>query len=391
MRPTLDLCPVAAILELAIRQQIDRGGDQRVERPARDGALVQLALRLRAEEGDRELDCLGHLVGVFRHDSGVEEVLLPVIPVDPLQVPGQLDPVLAHPLQGLVDGGELRPVDAHRDERVAVDRLDHVPQLEARHALRRGRGAVVAKAGLVAARVGREAVGVHRRPDHAGLHRDIEVLPEARSVSLDEGDDDIRRGLRSAVQPGLRVADRHGRPVAVAREREQPARRLDRQVRRRRVRVRAALPVGGDRGVDQRRVERAQVLVAKSEAGQAPRLERLQQDVRAFNERPQLCLALGGREVEHDAALAAAVRGPVERAVRIALAPVLEGGHAPGGAALGRLDLKHLRAEVREDPAGDLAARRRQVQDADAGERWGCGFWRHRWTVALPGLARSAR
>ena len=294
---------------------------------------------------------------------------------------GQLDPVLAQPLHGLVDRGELRPVDAHRDERVAVDRLDHVPQFEARHALRRGRGAVVAEAGLVAARVGREAAGVHQRPDHAGLHRDIEVLAEAGAVALDECDDGVRRGLRASVQPGLRVADGHGRPVAVAGQREQPARRLDRQVRRRRVRVRSALPERRDRGVDQRRVERAQILVAQSEAGEAPRLERLQQDIRAFGERTQLRLPPGGREVEGDAALAAAVRGPVERAVRVALAAVLEGRHAARVAALGRLDLEHLGAEVGQDVAGDLAACGRQVQDADAGERRGCCCGRHRRAV----------
>ena len=79
--------------------------------------------------------------------------------------------------------------------------------------------------------------------------------------------------------------------------------------------------------------------------------------------------ALGRRiGVDHDAALAEADMGPVERAVGVGIG---EGRQPPGGSAVGRLDLDHLRAQVGEDAPGHLGPRGGDVDDSDAIEQRG--------------------
>ena len=189
--------------------------------------------------------------------------------------------------------------------------------------------------------------------------------PQPRVVALVERDHYVGRRLRPSVQPGLGEADRHGRAVAVALQREQPARRLQREVRRRAVRVRARLSVGRDRGVDQRRVDRVQLLVAQPERGQRARFERLEQRVRAARQLAQARAVGRAVEVEHDAELTDGVGGPVQRAVELARGAtraVDERRVTPRGVPAGRFDLDHLGADVGQQPARDLAGRPGQVE-----------------------------
>ena len=194
------------------------------------------------------------------------------------------------------------------------------------------------------------------------------MLAEPGALALVERDDDVGGGLHARVQPRLREADGDRRPVVVALHRDEPTRCLQREVGGRPVRVRSTLPERADRGVDERGIERAQILVAEPDRAERARLERLHEHVGAARELAQPRAVGLVVEVEYDAALADGVDGPVQRAVELALAAVHERRMAPRGVATGRLDLDHLGAHVGEQPAGNLAVAGGEVEHANARE-----------------------
>src|SRR5438270_511876 len=78
--------------------------------------------------------------------------------------------------------------------------------------------------------------------------------------------------------------------------------------------------------------------------------------------------AIGGGEVEGDAALPLVVVPEVERALRAGLV-LIERPDPPRRAAARRLDLDHFGAEPGEELAGELAALVGDLEDADAAQR----------------------
>ena len=87
------------------------------------------------------------------------------------------------------------------------------------------------------------------------------------------------------------------------------------------------------------------------------------QEVGALDQTAQHRLALGGVEIERDAALVAVVGPPVERALRVrpssANGPMRRAGEPPGGSTF-----DHVGAEIAEDLAAQQAALVGQVEDA---------------------------
>ena len=194
------------------------------------------------------------------------------------------------------------------------------------------------------------------------------MLAEAGAIALAERDDGVRRRLRPGVEGGLRVAHRQRRAVAVALQPDEAAGRLDamRSVAGA-MRERPVLPPGRDRGVDQRGVQRAHVLVAQPERCEVARRVRLDQHVAARDQRAQATAISLVLEINGDAALAEGDRRPVER-VALPVGGLVEGRARAAGVAAGRLDRDHLGAEVRQHPPGERALHGREVDDADAVE-----------------------
>ena len=83
-------------------------------------------------------------------------------------------------------------------------------------------------------------------------------------------------------------------------------------------------------------------------------------------QRPQALAVVLEREVEHGAVLADADGSPVQRLRLAGVDALIEGWDASRRHALRRLDLEHLRPEVREQPARELGALVRKVKDSDA-------------------------
>ena len=131
------LPPVAARLELRVVEQVLGVGDLGDQRLAADRPLVQFALRLGAEEGDRVPHRLADQRRALRHDRGVHEVLVPAFPVDGAEVFGELVALALHPGDGRVDGGERLERGAHGVRRVAVGDRQQRGQLDAGDAARR--------------------------------------------------------------------------------------------------------------------------------------------------------------------------------------------------------------------------------------------------------------
>ena len=224
-------------------------------------------------------------------------------------------------------------------------------------------GASRAGAGRVVAGVGREARRVHQRPDHRGLLRDIEMLAQARALALAQGDRRVRGSLHARVNRSLREADRHRRAIAVALQSDQPAGRLNGEIGGGALRPGPVCAVGRDRDVDQRGMLILELVVAQTARRHLARIARLDQHIRRRQQRQKVGAARVVVQIDHHAALAEAHRGPVERAVRLRLG---ERRQAPRGGPAGRLDLDHLRAHIRQHPAGHLSAQPGKIQNTDA-------------------------
>ncbi len=241
---------------------------------------VRLSLRLRLEEGGRSLygaACQGDI------EAAVADVPHPECPVALPDIGVEVF-FCSQPLEDAMESRHALSARGERGDDVAVRAFEQGGEADAGQGLRRGPAPLLAGAGRVAAGVGREAGDVEGRPDNRRLGGYVEVLAEAGGLALVQGDNGIGRRLSAGVKRGLGVAHRYRRPVAVALEAQEAARGFDGEVGSRAEGVRSALTVGSHRDVNERRVERTQVLVAEAKAGEPARLERLDEDVSAADQ-----------------------------------------------------------------------------------------------------------
>ena len=106
-----------------------------------------------------------------------------------------------------------------------------------------------------------------------------------------------------------------------------------------------------------------ELVVAQAARRHLARIARLDQHIGGRQQRQKVGAARVVVQIDHDAALAEAHRGPVERAVRLGLG---ERWQAPRGDAAGRLDLNHLRAHIGQHPAGHFSAQPGEIENTDA-------------------------
>ena len=170
-------------------------------------------------------------------------------------------------------------------------------------------------------------------------------------------------GVQPADHVDERGADLQRPPVGLARDRHQPAHRLQQEVVAGERGGALARAERADRAVDDARVAGRDVVVAEAEAVDRARPERLDDDVGAGREALGQREVAGVLEVERDRALVAVQPEVVRRALvvpgRSPLARVV--------AAVGALDLHDVGAEVAErhraQRAGEHAG---EVRDEDA-------------------------
>ena len=193
----------------------------------------------------------------------------------------------------------------------------------------------------VGAGVRRKAGGVHQRPHHAGLGRDVQMLAAAGAFALVEGDHRVGGGLSAGVERRLRHrAHRHRRAVRVALQAHQAASRFDGEVGGWRSGHRAGNAEGGDGDVDQMRERRAEVR----------RVAGFQEHVRVLEMRFEV--------VPGQRLLAGANAGCVGVAHADGLRRGCRGVEPP-----------HVGAELGQGAAGEFAPVPGRVDNADVGQR----------------------
>ena len=222
----VDVQPEAARFEVFVPGDVRDGVERREHEAVGDGALEQLVHRAARDEVMHQRggqSSLAHrLREILLHEPG--QFGRPLVDINVRQLAGELtllrDP--AHEDRGVP---QAQPARHHRESGIPVFARMHGKDAAA------GRlGALRGRARRIVAGVGREAGGVHQRPDDRRLLRDIEVLSEPRALPLAQRDRGVGRGLHAGVDRGLREADRHRRTIAVALQPHQSARRFDREV-----------------------------------------------------------------------------------------------------------------------------------------------------------------
>ena len=202
--------------------------------------------------------------------------------------------------------GQLRTPD---------DGAEHLPELLAAHGQRqvaraRAEG-LVGQERLVggAHRLGEPAVG-QVTADHGAEqrelsleHRDVDGLAVARSLAGAKREEDAERRVhaRRHVRDGHPAA--HAVPARLAGHTDHPALRLEDQVERRPVAVRAVLAEPGDRAVDDPLIARPRRLVAEAEPGEGADAIVLQHHVGPLDEAEEELPAPRVLEVDLDALL----------------------------------------------------------------------------------------
>ncbi len=251
----------------------------------------------------------------------------------------------------------LGPVEQLRDplELRVVHADDGDPAVEGRHAVERGAPRIA-----VADPLGQALVLVHveglvpQDRQQAVEHGDVDVLAEAVVVALAQGRQDPHGGEHGGDLVADGRSDLGGRPVGEPGLGHEAADRLDGEVHRRSVAVGAVGPVPGDRAGDDPRVAGRQGVVVEAQGRHGPGDGVLDQHVAHLDEAQQHVAALGLLEVEHHAALAAALAQRADRDVALAAPAAVHAvgphhrRHPPGRVAARRLDADHLGAQRRQ-------------------------------------------
>ena len=211
----------------------------------------------------------------------------------------------------------------------------------------------------------RPALGGHvRRRDHAH----VDVLPDAVHVSVEYRDERAARGkeARNVLRLFAEGTHRRERVVVVPVVPHHTPLGEDGEVGHGGVHVDAATE-GRDGDPDQRGGLGAEFLVVEPELRQATGVLSLEHDVGAPRQCPEVGGALGGLEVEHDAALGRVVVPPPE--ARVGTGGTVDERPEPARRVTsGRFDDDHIGAEVGEQLPGVGRARTRELDDAQTFE-----------------------
>ena len=218
------------------------------------------------------------------------------------------------------------------------------------------------------ARDGVPGHGVLEHAHGAVEHRQIEIAAHPGPLPLPQGGADADR----RVEAGQDIADRRadaGRLLgSVAREAHQAAAGLHDHVVGRLAGVGARAAESGGRGVHEPGIAGPEHVAAEAEPLHRAGPEVLHEHVGPIDERQKRLPIDRILQIEREALLAAIDAGEVA-----ALAARQEGAVLPGVvAAVGPLDLHHLRAQVSQDHGAERAGQDpREVENSDAGKRLG--------------------
>src|SRR5215472_7849501 len=150
------------------------------------------------------------------------------------------------------------------------------------------------------------ALGVIGEQAQCGLEqRAVHALTEPRPLALKDRRADPERAQDAGGEIEERDGRAHRRPFRLPRDRHDAAEGLEQRLVAGAVLPRPRAAEGGDRAVDEARVDRREVVVAETEALHRARAEVLDEDVGAAGERLHDLRALRGLEIERHAALVA--------------------------------------------------------------------------------------
>ena len=282
---SVDIDPEAPREELRIGQEIRRQVDRRDQPFLFDGLLLDLGLRHGLQEREELID---RAVAVGDAERSLLDLLDPGHPVELHEIRVEA-PLLTDPFHRIAEAERaLGGQDEHHRDVAVLAGLDR-GQVEPRDDHHRAAAlrAVVARLRRILPD-GREVRHVHQAPQHRGLDRRVEMLPDAGAMARVERHQDVCRRLGRAEVRRLRETDWHRRPIPFARHVEESARGGQREIRRWMSGVGSGLAEGRDRDVEEHRIARAQGGGAETHRVHHAGGERLDQDVRGVDERKQL-------------------------------------------------------------------------------------------------------
>jgi hypothetical protein len=237
---------------------------------------------------------------------------------------------------------------------------------------------------VVPAVVQRHGLGGHH---HRGLRRHVDVLAPPAPLPRRQRQQRSHGGLRARVEECLGHGRGERRAIFVAAQDHLSTRRRDREVRRGPVRLGSGATEGRDRDHDQIGLARDQAFRAEAPLLEPARRPRLEQHVRAREQRPQLPASVPGLEIDRDRALVPMRRKELE--APIGAPPIrVEGARVAGCGAVPGLDQHHVGTEVRQDLARDARTAIGAVENPMGGEHHTLSNATGR-RLGQPGIARA--
>ena len=331
--------PEAARSQVRIVEQIGHGVDGGQRQAVGRGIGLEFLLGLRGQQVD---DQVGRLLRRLDVEFAGSQRRHPAPQVETANALRHIHVAFLHPAQQRVEGAlaDDAHLEAHLRQAVLARDDAGQPQLLFRRGMRLA--AKLARGWRIGAGVGRKAGGVHQRPHHARLGRDVQVLAKPGTLALVEGDHRVRGRLSAGVERGLgHGAHRRRRAVGIALQADQSAGGLHRVFGGWRVRQRAGKAERRHGNMDQMREPGVEVAAA---AG-------LQQHVGGVEMRLEV-------RVRHD-------HLPGVHACAVGIVPWC----AVASGVRRRLKLEHFRAEFRQGATSQRAPAIGGVDDADAGKR----------------------
>ena len=201
------------------------------------------------------------------------------------------------------------------------------------------------------------------REDLRFQKRGLDILTFAGDFTLEERDQNAKRGEETRRHIGDRGAGANGPLSRQAGDRHQPAHALRDLIEARALAIRPVLPVSRDAGIDDARIDRAQFLVADFQAMLHVGPEILDHHIGRLRHAQERVAAGFRFQVECDAALVAMqvleIAGMARAADRVAGLEPLRG-----------LDLDHVGAPIRElAHAGRPRTHAGKIENGETGER----------------------
>ena len=200
--------------------------------------------------------------------------------------------------------------------------------------------------------------------EHGVRHRDIEMSALAGEIAASQREQDVDDRRHGPARDVGRQRRRHaGRVGRSRRQREQAGQRPIVEIVTGFADARPALAVTADRADDQLRVDRAQCVISQSQPIHDARSELFDEDVGAFDERPQIAIASGVTRLSATHCL------PPFSTAKGALSPSTKGGKprmsSPPGRSM-RMTWRRLGEHQRREQNRQQGG---EVENADARQR----------------------